>query len=54
MLDLHWVLGYPFALVLMLVISGSLCLVFKRRSWLCGLEKELQTPAPAERVYSEQ
>jgi magnesium transporter len=32
--ELHWVLGYPFALLLMLVVSVSLYLVFKRRNWL--------------------
>jgi magnesium transporter len=32
--ELHWVLGYPFALALMLLVSGSLYLAFKRRGWL--------------------
>jgi magnesium transporter len=32
--ELHWTLGYPFALVLMLLPSGSLYLIFKRRGWL--------------------
>src|ERR687897_3626612 len=32
--ELHWALGYPFALALMLLISVSLYLVFKRRGWL--------------------
>ncbi len=32
--ELHWVLGYPFALVLMLLVSVSLYFVFKRRGWL--------------------
>src|ERR671932_407857 len=32
--ELHWVLGYPFALVLMLVVSVSLYVIFKRRGWL--------------------
>ena len=32
--ELHWVLGYPFALLLMLMVSASLYLVFKRRGWL--------------------
>jgi magnesium transporter len=32
--ELHWTLGYPFALALMLVVSVSLYLVFKRRGWL--------------------
>ena len=31
---LHWTLGYPFALLLMVVVSVSLYLVFKRRGWL--------------------
>jgi magnesium transporter len=32
--ELHWALGYPFALTLMLLVSVSLYLVFKRRDWL--------------------
>jgi magnesium transporter len=32
--ELHWLLGYPFALLLMLVTSASLYAVFKRRGWL--------------------
>ncbi len=32
--ELHWTLGYPFALALMLGVSGSLYVVFKRRGWL--------------------
>lgn len=32
--ELDWGLGYPFALALMLVVSGSLYLVFKHRKWL--------------------
>jgi magnesium transporter len=32
--ELHWALGYPFALVLMLVVSVSLYVIFKRRGWL--------------------
>jgi magnesium transporter len=32
--ELHWLLGYPFALALMLLVSVSLYLVFKRRGWL--------------------
>jgi len=32
--ELHWALGYPFALVLMLLPSGSLYLIFKHRGWL--------------------
>ncbi len=32
--ELHWLLGYPFALVLMLAVSISLYLIFKRRGWL--------------------
>jgi magnesium transporter len=32
--ELHWVLGYPFALVLMLLVSVSLYAIFKRRGWL--------------------
>jgi magnesium transporter len=32
--ELHWVLGYPFALLLMVLVSVTLYLVFKRRGWL--------------------
>ncbi|HEX5911563.1 MAG TPA: magnesium/cobalt transporter CorA [Rubrobacter sp.] len=32
--ELHWTFGYPFALVLMLMVSLTLYLVFKRRGWL--------------------
>jgi Mg2+ and Co2+ transporter CorA len=32
--ELHWLLGYPFALALKVLISPSLCLIFKRRGWL--------------------
>jgi magnesium transporter len=32
--ELHWVLGYPLALALMLVISITLYFIFKRRHWL--------------------
>jgi magnesium transporter len=32
--ELHWLLGYPYAVALMLVTSVTLYLVFKRRSWL--------------------
>jgi magnesium transporter len=32
--ELHWLLGYPLALLLMLVTSLSLYLVFKHRRWL--------------------
>jgi magnesium transporter len=32
--ELHWTLGYPFALLLMLVVSVSLYAIFKRRDWL--------------------
>jgi magnesium transporter len=32
--ELHWALGYPFAMVLMLMVSVTLYLVFKRRGWL--------------------
>lgn len=32
--ELHWTLGYPFALALMVAVSGSLYLAFKRRDWL--------------------
>ncbi|SDR76958.1 magnesium and cobalt transport protein CorA [Agrococcus carbonis] len=32
--ELHWLLGYPFAIVLMLLFAGVLYVVFKRRHWL--------------------
>lgn len=32
--ELHWFLGYPYALALMLLISATLYLVFKHRGWL--------------------
>ncbi|MFF4956143.1 magnesium and cobalt transport protein CorA [Streptomyces sp. NPDC001222] len=32
--ELHWVLGYPFAVVLMAVVCTSLYLIFKRKDWL--------------------
>ncbi|MEQ4304079.1 magnesium and cobalt transport protein CorA [Plantactinospora sp. B6F1] len=32
--ELHWVLGYPFALFLMLVVCTTLFVIFKRRDWL--------------------
>lgn len=32
--ELHWVGGYPFAIVLMAVVCTSLYFIFKRRDWL--------------------
>jgi magnesium transporter len=32
--ELHWKFGYPFAMVLMVMVSVTLYLVFKRRGWL--------------------
>ncbi|MGV9562222.1 magnesium and cobalt transport protein CorA [Streptomyces sp. NPDC003480] len=32
--ELHWVFGYPFAIVLMGVVCTGLYLIFKRRDWL--------------------
>jgi magnesium transporter len=32
--ELHWVLGYPFAIALMAVVCTSLYVIFKRRGWL--------------------
>jgi magnesium transporter len=32
--ELHWTFGYPFAMVLMVMVSVMLYLVFKRRGWL--------------------
>jgi magnesium transporter len=34
MAELHWKLGYPFALLLMVMVSVTLYVVFKRRGWL--------------------
>ncbi|WP_225860972.1 magnesium and cobalt transport protein CorA [Streptomyces triticiradicis] len=32
--ELHWVFGYPFAIVLMAIVCTSLYVVFKRKDWL--------------------
>jgi Mg2+ and Co2+ transporter CorA len=32
--ELHWLLGYRFVLLLMLLVSVSLSLAFKGRGWL--------------------
>ncbi len=32
--ELNWLLGYPFAIVLMGIVCGVLYLVFRRRGWL--------------------
>ncbi|ERG64739.1 MULTISPECIES: magnesium and cobalt transport protein CorA [Agrococcus] len=32
--ELHWGLGYPFALLLMVLLAGGLYLAFRRRGWL--------------------
>ncbi|MET8410871.1 magnesium and cobalt transport protein CorA [Streptomyces sp. NPDC005195] len=32
--ELHWMLGYPFAIVLMAVVCTSLYVIFKRKDWL--------------------
>jgi magnesium transporter len=32
--ELHWLMGYPLAMVLMVVASAALYIVFKRRGWL--------------------
>ncbi|GAA2648781.1 magnesium and cobalt transport protein CorA [Streptomyces vastus] len=32
--ELHWVLGYPFAIALMGIVCTSLYVIFKRRDWL--------------------
>ncbi|MFF4031810.1 magnesium and cobalt transport protein CorA [Streptomyces sviceus] len=32
--ELHWVLGYPFAMLLMAGVCTSLYIIFKRRDWL--------------------
>ena len=32
--ELHWVIGYPLALLAMVLLSVGLYLMFKRRKWL--------------------
>ncbi|MFI9645047.1 magnesium and cobalt transport protein CorA [Streptomyces sp. NPDC052040] len=32
--ELHWALGYPFAIVLMAIVCTSLFFIFKRKDWL--------------------
>ncbi|MGW4914345.1 magnesium and cobalt transport protein CorA [Streptomyces sp. NPDC004270] len=32
--ELHWALGYPFAIILMAVVCTSLYFIFKRKDWL--------------------
>ncbi len=32
--ELHWRFGYPFALLLMAMVSATLFVVFKRRGWI--------------------
>ena len=32
--ELSWAFGYPFAVALMLLVSGTLYLIFRRRGWL--------------------
>ena len=32
--ELHWALGYPMAILLMLGFGGALYLIFKRRKWM--------------------
>ena len=32
--ELHWALGYPFALLLMVLVSATLYVVFKQRGWM--------------------
>lgn len=32
--ELHWVLGYPLAIVLMAIVCTSLYVIFKRKDWL--------------------
>jgi magnesium transporter len=32
--ELHWLFGYPFALLLMVLVSFTLYFVFKRRGWI--------------------
>ena len=32
--ELHWALGYPYALSLMVALSVGLFVLFKRRDWI--------------------
>jgi magnesium transporter len=32
--ELRWSLGYPFALLLMALLSGALYVAFKKKGWL--------------------
>jgi magnesium transporter len=32
--ELHWMAGYPYALLLMLCVSVALYAIFKKRGWL--------------------
>ncbi|MEU1164495.1 CorA family divalent cation transporter [Streptomyces sp. NPDC005921] len=32
--ELHWVWGYPFAIILMAIVCTSLYFIFKRKDWL--------------------
>ena len=32
--ELHWALGYPFAVLLMVLAGGLLWVLFKRNDWL--------------------
>jgi hypothetical protein len=32
--ELHWQLGYPLSIALMLIVSQTLYMVFKRRRWI--------------------
>jgi magnesium transporter len=32
--ELHWQLGYPYALAVMVLISSALWAIFRRRRWL--------------------
>ena len=32
--EMHWALGYPFALALMILVSVVLWLIFRARGWL--------------------
>jgi hypothetical protein len=34
--ELEWVLGYPFALVLMAVVSAGILMYFRHKGWLGG------------------
>ncbi len=41
--ELNWYLGYPFALLLMVVLAGILVLFFRRKGWIGSPERDRDT-----------